>query len=131
MDSESWLKGYETGVMLHNHMRDGTPIDAPPLASVSVTSVISDLQWFADLSGVLTLTNMKADYSGNVTASYSYDGVDFTEPVSMAELLAVNPAILFSGLDPSEPYLYFRFHLADANANLTAFQIYGIPKAEG
>lgn len=145
MDYESWLKGYETGVMLHNHLRDGAGAissDGIPLSSVlvasvfvtlasmSVTGIAADLECLADLSGVETLTLLTADYSGNVTACYGYYEDDFTEPVPMAELLAVNPAILFSGVDPSEPLLYFRFHLADANANLNSFQLYGVPKEE-
>lgn len=137
MDYESWFKGYETGVMLHNHLRggavsaDGTPLSSVAVASMSVTGIAADLEWFADLSGVRTLTRLRASYSGNVTASYSYDGSRFTNPVPMAELLGVNPAALFAGLNPRKPLLYFRFHLADADADLTAFRMYGVLEQEG
>lgn len=133
MDSESWFKGYETGVMLHNHMRDGVPVTmtSNPLASMSVTGITADMEWYADLSGVLTLTLLSASYTGNVTAAYSYDGQTYTAYMPMAELLAVNPTQLFSGVNQNHPLLYFRFHLADDAADLTAFNIYGSPKEGG
>ena len=133
MDSENWFKGYETGVMLHNHMRDGVPVPltSAALASMSVTGIAADMEWYADLSGVRALTLLSASYSGDVTAAYSYDGHTYTAYMPMAELLAVNPTQLFSGVNPRKPLLYFRFHLADTDADLTAFQLYGVPVTEG
>ena len=133
MDSESWFKGYETGVMLHHHIRDGTPVTltSSPLASMSVTGIAADMEWYADLSGVSALTLLSASYSGNVSAAYSYDGKTYTPFMPMADLLAVNPTTLFSGVRARQPLLYFRFHLADTDANLTAFHLYGVPAPEG
>lgn len=133
MDSENWFKGYETGVMLHNHMRGGVPVTmtSNPLASMSATGIAADMEWHADLSGVDALTLLNASYTGNVTAAYSYDGQTYTAFMPMAELLAVNPTQLFSGVNPSYPFLYFRFHLADNAADLSAFNLYGSFKEGG
>lgn len=125
MDYESWIQGYLAGVSLHCHLR--TP-QLPPsvVASMSVTGIAADFDWFADLSGVETLTLLTADYIGDVTASYSYNGTTYTDAVSMAELLRVNPATLFRGCNPDAPRLWFRFHLADEAADLTAFTLWGV-----
>ena len=95
---------------------------------MSVTGIAADFDWFADLSGVEALTLLTAEYAGNVTAAYSYDGAEYTEAVPMTELLRVNPATLFHGANPDAPRLWFRFHLADDNADLTAFTLWGFPK---
>ena len=125
MDEESWTQGYLTGVRLHGNVR--TPQLFPTaIASMSVTGIAADLDWFADLSGVGALTKLSADYSGAVSASYSYDGHAYTEPVPLAQLLAMNPARIFQGVRPDAPSLRFRFRLADDAADLRSFTLWGI-----
>ena len=124
MDEESWTQGYITGVRLHANLR--TPQSFPvPIASMSVTGIAADLDWFADLSGVGALTKLSAEYSGAVSASYSYDGRSYTEPVPLPDLLRVNPARIFQGVRPDAPSLRFRFRLADDNADLSGFTLWG------
>lgn len=130
MDSKSWLCGYLTGVSLHGHLR--TPQIRPsPVASMSVTGIAADLDWYADLSGAAILTALSADYVGNVDVSHSYDGRTYSDPIPLPELLAMNPAKLFAGASA----LWFRFHLADDNADLSGFTLWGVfarnlPRAE-
>ena len=126
MDEESWTQGYFTGVRLHRGLR--TPQIFPvAIASMSVTGIAANLDWFADLSGVGALTKLSAEYSGAVSASYSYDGRTYTESVPLAELLAVNPARLFAGVRPDAPSLRFRFRLADDDdADLKSFTLWGV-----
>ena len=120
MDYESWMQGYLAGVSLHCHLR--TPQLFPSVvASMSVTGIAADFDWFADLSGVEALTLLTADYTGDVTASYSYNGKKYTDAVPMSGLLRLNPATLFRG-----SRLWFRFHLADEAADLTAFTLWGV-----
>ncbi|MBQ9521296.1 MAG: hypothetical protein IJR72_01830 [Oscillospiraceae bacterium] len=120
MDAESWIQGYFTGVALHNHLR--TPQAHPSvIASMSATGIAADLEWFADLSGVAALTALSAEFTGNVSASYSSDGVSYTNPVPLPELLRVNPSALSGGTR-----LWFRFHLADDAADLTNFTLWGV-----
>ena len=126
MDGESWLQGYFTGISLHCRLR--VPYTRPSvIASMSVTGIAADFDWFADLSGVDTLTFMTAEYTGDVTAAYSRDGKRYTSPVALSELLAVNPATLFRG----DTRLWFRFHLADDAADLTSFTLWGVFVAGG
>lgn len=123
MDNESWMRGYLTGVALHCHVR--SPQMRPvPIASMSVTGVAADLEWFADLSGA-AITKLSADYEGDVSASWSFDGVTYTEPIPMAELLGMNHAAL------SAPSLWFRFHCADDAANLTGLILWGFSGRAG
>ena len=127
MDEESWIQGYFAGVALHNHLR--TPQLCPSvIASMSATGIAADMEWFADLSGVAALTALNAEFTGNVSASYSYDGASYTNPVPLSELLRVNPAALFGGVRPDTRRLWFRFHLSNAEANLTNFTLLGFPK---
>ena len=129
MDEESWIQGYFAGVALHSHLR--MPQLYPSvIASMSATGIAADMDWFADLSGVASLTALTADYTGNVSAAYSYDGASYTIPVPMAELLRVNPVALFHGTRPDTRRLWFRFHLSNAEANLTNFTLWGVPKEE-
>ena len=125
MDEESWTQGYLTGVKLHADLR--TPQLFPvEIASMSVTGIAADLNWYADLSGVGALTKLSADYSGAVSASYSYDGNDYTTPVPLPELLNVNPALIFAGVRRDAPSLRFRFRLADDSADLKSFTLWGV-----
>ncbi|MBQ6205452.1 MAG: hypothetical protein IJK52_00050 [Oscillospiraceae bacterium] len=125
MDEESWTQGYLTGVRLHAHLR--TPQIFPvPIASMSATGVAADLEWYADLSGVGALTKLSAEYSGAVSASYSYDGRAYTDPVPLGELLRVNPALIFAGVRADAPSLRFRFRLADDAADLQSFTLWGV-----
>lgn len=96
------------------------------IASMSVTGIAADFNWFADLSGVETLTLLTAEYTGDVTVAYSYNGTEYTEPVPMEELLNVNPTMLFRGCDSNTPRLWFQFHLADNSADLTTFTLWGV-----
>lgn len=128
MDEESWIQGYFTGVALHNHLR--TPQLRPSvIASMSATGIAADLDWFADLSGVEALTAFRADYTGNIFASYSYDGASYTTPVPLSELLQINPALLFRGVRPDTHRLWFRFYPTGA-VDLTNFALWGIPREE-
>lgn len=125
MDYESWIQGYFTGVSLHHHLR--IPQLSPSVvASMSVTGIAADFDWFADLSGVETLTMLTAEYTGDVTAAYSYNGTRYTQAIPMAELLNVNPETLFRGCNPDAPRLWFRFHLTDEAADLTTFTLWGV-----
>lgn len=125
MDKESWTRGYLTGVRLHANLR--TPQIYPEaIASMSVTGIASDFEWFADLSGVRALTMLSADWSGAVSASYSYDGRSYTVPVPLPELLAANPARIFRGVRRDAPSLRFRFRLADDAADLRSFTLWGV-----
>ena len=125
MDEESWTQGYLTGVRLHANLR--TPRIFPvPIASMSATGIAANLDWYADLSGVGALTKLSADYSGAVSASYSYDGRAYTDPVPLPELLNVNPARIFQGVRRDAPSLRFRFRLADDDADLQSFTLWGV-----
>lgn len=125
MDKESWIQGYITGVALHSHLR--IPQLRPSvIASMSVTGIAADFDWFADLSGVEALTLLTAEYIGDVTVAYSYNGTKYTQAVPMAELLNVNPATLFHNCNQNEPRLWFRFSLADETADLTSFTLWGV-----
>ena len=95
---------------------------------MSVTGIAADFDWFADLSGVEALTLLTADYTGDVTVAYSYNGEKYADAVPMAGLLRLNPATLFRGCNPNAPRLWFRFHLADDAADLTTFTLWGFPK---
>ena len=124
MDAESWIQGYFAGVALHQHLR--TPGVRPSvIARMSATGIAADLEWFADLSGVAALTSLSAEFVGDVSASYSYDGASYTNPVPLAELLRANPVSLSRGVR-----LWFRFHLADDAADLSEFALWGIPREE-
>lgn len=128
MDAESWIQGYFTGVALHNHLR--VPQLRPSvIASMSATGMTGELNWFADLSGVMALTVLNAEFTGNVSASYSYDGATYTNPVPLSELLRVNPLVLSNGVRADTRRLWFRFHIT-ANANLKKFTLWGIPGEE-
>ena len=129
MDHESWLKGYLAGVSLRNHMRVSR-MPSCVIATMSVTGIAADFDWFADLSGVESLTHLSAEYAGDVTARYSYDGQTYTDPAPIAELLNVNAALLFDGVDPETPRLWFRFHLDNDAADLTKFTLWGVPRKE-
>ncbi len=125
MDEESWTQGYITGVRLHANLR--TPQIFPvPIASMSATGVAADLEWYADLSGVGALTKLSAEYSGAVSAAYSYDGRSYTDSAPLSELLSANPARIFQGVRPDAPSLRFRFRLADAAADLQSFTLWGV-----
>ena len=115
------MTGYMTGVALHRHLR--IPQLFPTvIASMSVTGIAADFEWFADLSGVAAITFADAAYAGDVSVSYSLDdGASYSEPVPMPQLLSANPSALFGGA----PSLRFRFHLADDNADLTEFTLWG------
>ena len=127
MDEESWIQGYFAGVALHSHLR--TPQQYPSvIASMSATGIAADMDWFADLSGVAALTALSADFTGNVSAAYSYDGASYTIPVLLSELLRVNPATLFGGVRPDKRRLWFRFHLSNAEADLTNFTLWGFSR---
>ena len=125
MDYESWMQGYLAGVSLHCHLRD-PQLSPRVVASMSVTGIAADFDWFADLSGVETLTLLTADYIGDVTASYSYNGKKYTDAVPMSGLLRLHPATLFRSCNPNAPRLWFRFHLADEAADLTTFTLWGV-----
>lgn len=124
MDAESWAQGYLTGAALHRNLRR-PQIFPVPIASMSATGIAADLEWFADLSGVAALTKISAEYVGAVSVSYSYDGRNYTPPAPLPELLAMNPARLFAGVRRDAPSLRFRFRLADDDADLSSFTLWG------
>ena len=121
MDNQSWLCGYLTGVRLHGHLH-AFGMRPSVVASMSVTGIAADFDWYADLSGVAALTAVSAEYAGDVSVSYSRDGGAYSAPTALPELLAVNPAKLFAGAAS----LWFRFHLADDNADLSSFTLLGV-----
>ena len=119
MDYESWAQGYVTGTRLHGNLR--TPqLFSVPIASLSATGVAADLEWFADLNGVAAITRLTAEYVGDVSASYSRDGITNSTPVPLPDLLAVHPSAFADA-----PRLWFRFHLNDESADLTSFTVWG------
>ena len=78
------------------------------------------------IAGVAALTKLSAEYAGNVSVSYSYDGRDYSPPAPLAELLDMNPARLFAGVRQDAPSLRFRFRLADDGADLSSFTLWGV-----
>lgn len=70
---------------------------------------------------ILGITGITAVFEGNVTASYSYDGKSYTDPVSMEDFLGNDPNALYKGA--VNKMIYFRFVIEDQNSSLTNFVI--------
>lgn len=63
--------------------------------------------------------NTDAEYKGDVTVQYSYDGEVYTDEVPMADFLLMDLDVLFAGLLETKT-ITFRFWLA-GDATLTTF----------
>lgn len=77
----------------------------------------------ADLSHetILGILSMTSVFSGNVTASYSFDDAAYTDPVLMSEFLQTDVNELYEGAVHKK--IYFKFVLEDKDASLTNFVI--------
>ena len=64
---------------------------------------------------------MTAVYEGDVTASVSYDGTTYTDPVSMADFLQSDVDAMFQAATNKQ--IYFKFVLEDKASSLTNFVI--------
>lgn len=68
--------------------------------------------------GILSMTSV---FSGNVTISYSYDSMQYTEPVLMGEFLQTDADALYAGAVNKK--IHFKIVLGDTEASLTNFVI--------
>lgn len=84
----------------------------PPKQYVECTADLSD-------GTVLGIKALNAEYTGDVTAQYSYDGEKFTEEASMADFLMTDLDAMYEGLT-EERCITFRFWLS-GDAALTGF----------
>ncbi len=75
----------------------------------------------ADLSDetVLGIKALNAEYSGDVTAQYSYDGENFTDEIHIADFLTSDLDALYAGLTDTKS-ITFRFWLS-GDASLKTF----------
>lgn len=92
-------------------------------AEVAATPRAQTIRAVADMThesilGILSITSV---YSGNVTASYSYDDAAYTDPVPMDEFLQTDLAELYDAAESK--MIYFKFVLSDTAASLTNFVI--------
>lgn len=83
----------------------------------SVISAVADLHH----QTILGITGITAVYEGNITVSYSYDGITYTDPVPMADFLGSDPDALYKGA--VNKMIYFKFVIEDQNSSLTNFVI--------
>lgn len=79
------------------------------------------IECVADLSDgtVLGIKALNAEYSGDVSVQYSYDGEDFTEQISMEDFLTSDLVRIYDGL-LEDKTITFRFWLS-GDATLTSF----------
>ena len=92
-------------------------------AEVTATPKVQTIRTVADMTheSILGILSMTSVYSGNVTASYSYDDAAYTDPVPMDEFLQTDPAALYDAAESK--MIYFKFVLGDTAAALTNFVI--------
>lgn len=92
-------------------------------AEVTATPKVQTIRAVADMTheSILGILSMTSVYSGNVTASYSYDDATYTDPVPMDEFLQTDPAALYDVAESK--MIYFKFVLSDTAASLTNFVI--------
>ena len=93
----------------------------PLNAMITGTPPKQYIECMADLSDetVLGIKALNAEYTGDVTVQYSYDGEAYTDEVPMADFLLMDLEVLFAGLSESKT-ITFRFWLA-GDATLTTF----------
>ena len=93
----------------------------PLNAMITGTPPKQYIECMADLSDetVLGIKALNAEYTGDVTVQYSYDGEAYTDEVPMADFLLMDLDVLFAGLSESKT-ITFRFWLA-GDATLTTF----------
>ena len=77
----------------------------------------------ADLShetvhGIISITSV---YKGNVTVSYSFDDVTYTEPITLEDFLKIDVNTLYAGAVNKK--IYFKFVLLDRTSSLTNFVV--------
>ena len=79
------------------------------------------IECMADLSDgtVLGIKALNAEYTGDITVQYSYDGETFTDESAMTDFLTMDLDELYAGLLEAKP-ITFRFWLA-GDATLTSF----------
>ena len=93
----------------------------PMNAMITGTPPKQYIECMADLSDetVLGIKALNAEYTGDITVQYSYDGETFTEEVAMADFLIMELETLYTGLLETKT-ITFRFWLA-GDATLTTF----------
>ncbi len=93
----------------------------PLTAIITGTPPEQYIECTADLSDgtVLGIKALNAEYSGNVTIQYSYDGESFTEGEPLAVFLVSDMDALYEGLTETKT-ITFRFWLS-GDASLTSF----------
>ena len=93
----------------------------PMNAVITGTPPKQYVECMADLSDetVLGIKALNAEYAGDITVQYSYDGEVFTDEVAMADFLVMDLELLYTGLLETKT-ITFRFWLA-GDATLTTF----------
>ena len=93
----------------------------PLNAMITGTPPKQYIECMADLSDetVLGIKALNAEYTGDVTVQYSYDGENYTDEVPMAAFLLMDLDVLFAELSETKT-ITFRFWLA-GDATLTTF----------
>lgn len=93
----------------------------PLNAIITATPPKQYIECMADLSDgtVLGIKALNAEYTGEVTVQYSYDGENFTDEMQMEEFLMTDLEALYAGLLETKT-ITFRFWLA-GDATLTSF----------
>lgn len=85
---------------------------APPKQYVMTTADLSD-------ETVLGIDSLEAEYDGDVTVQYSFDGEAYTEETAMEDFLLTDTEAMYAGLTESMQ-ITFRFWLS-GDASLTSF----------
>jgi hypothetical protein len=93
----------------------------PLTAIITGTPPKQYIECKADLSDgtVLGIKALNAEYTGEVTVQYSYDGKAFTDEIPMADFLTSDLDVLYEGLTEDKAII-FHFWLS-GDATLTTF----------
>ena len=93
----------------------------PITALITGTPPPQYIESVADLSDgtVLGIKALNAEYTGDVSVQYSYDGEEFSEQITMADFLTSDLDALYQGLTEDKT-ITFRFWLS-GDATLTTF----------
>ena len=93
----------------------------PMNAVITGTPPKQYVESMADLSDetVLGIKALNAEYTGEITVQYSYDGEIYTDEVAIADFLVMDLEVLYAGLLETKT-ITFRFWLA-GDATLTTF----------
>lgn len=108
LDMPSVLSWSDSRAFPLNAIITGTP----PKQYIECTADLSD-------GTVLGIKSLNAEYTGTVTAQYSYDGEQFTEEVQFEDFLMMDLDSLYAGLNEDKT-ITFRFWL-EGDATLTSF----------